>query len=196
MACAASITALRLAPQTLLIVIAPTVFGRPARRAHCRAMFCPNPAETTLPISTSSIAARSGKAARSLAARIATAPSSAGGDRTQVPSQLSCRRARSAEDCGGIDDRAPVISVGSARVWRAPWSQARAVRALCREPCFGGHVRMPRAAPSRCRDGLEAGEILRRIDRMPTWRKRLVRQLRRNRVNRSRDRPAGAAQWL
>ena len=52
--CAASITPLSPDPQTLLTVNAPTLTGIPAKMADCRAGFCPNPAETTLPIITSS----------------------------------------------------------------------------------------------------------------------------------------------
>src|SRR5262245_30884060 len=54
MPCAASITALRPEPHTLLIVRAATLGGRPAWIAAWRAGACPSPAETTFPITTSS----------------------------------------------------------------------------------------------------------------------------------------------
>ncbi len=54
MACAASITALRPEPQTLLTVKAATETGSPALSAACRAGFCPTPACSTLPMITSS----------------------------------------------------------------------------------------------------------------------------------------------
>src|SRR5712691_9480887 len=53
--CAASITALRPEPQTLLTVKAPTLTGIPAWIADCRAGFCPSPADMTFPMITSSI---------------------------------------------------------------------------------------------------------------------------------------------
>src|SRR5918998_148343 len=71
---AARMTALRLAPQTLLTVVAPTLVGSPPSTAHCRAMFWPSPADTTFPSSTSSTAARSGSRARCTAARTTVAP--------------------------------------------------------------------------------------------------------------------------
>src|SRR5438093_914367 len=53
---AASITAFRPEPQTLLIVRAATLGGRPAPRAAWRAGACPRPAVTTVPRLTSSTA--------------------------------------------------------------------------------------------------------------------------------------------
>src|SRR5882672_4842577 len=53
---AASITAFKPEPQTLLMVKAATLGGRPAPRAAWRAGACPRPAETTLPMMTSSTA--------------------------------------------------------------------------------------------------------------------------------------------
>ena len=50
---AASITALRPEPQTLLIVTQPTWSGTPAPRLAWRAGACPCPAGSTQPISTS-----------------------------------------------------------------------------------------------------------------------------------------------
>ena len=50
----ASMTALSPEPQTLLTVVAPTDVGSPAKIAACRAGFWPIPAETTLPMMTSS----------------------------------------------------------------------------------------------------------------------------------------------
>jgi hypothetical protein len=72
---AASMTAFRPEPQTLLIVVAPTDSGSPAKMAAWRAGFCPSPAETTLPMITSSIAAGSWMPARSTAAFTTRAPS-------------------------------------------------------------------------------------------------------------------------
>src|SRR5688500_17993794 len=82
---AARITALRLAPQTLLTVIAPTLVGSPPSMAHCRAMFWPRPADTTLPMMTSSMADRSGSCARCTAARITVAPRALAGIRLRAP---------------------------------------------------------------------------------------------------------------
>src|SRR5579871_290830 len=73
-ACAASPTAFRPDPQTLLIVMAATLSGNPPRSAACRAGFCPRPAETTFPMTTSSICAGS-TPARDTASRTEMAPS-------------------------------------------------------------------------------------------------------------------------
>jgi hypothetical protein len=62
--CAASMTAFRPDPQTLLIVSAATVGGSPAWIAAWRAGAWPSPAETTLPMMTSSTAAGSTPARR------------------------------------------------------------------------------------------------------------------------------------
>src|SRR5712691_11447353 len=82
---AATITAFRLAPHTLFTVAAPTLQGSPPRSAHWRAMFCPRPAETTLPITTSSMSSKRGKPARATAARTTPAPNSAAGTDDNAP---------------------------------------------------------------------------------------------------------------
>src|SRR6188508_759092 len=74
MPCAASITAFRPEPHTLLIVIAATCSCRPPWSAAWRAGFCPSPAATTLPMMHSSTAAGS-MPARRTASRTAIAPS-------------------------------------------------------------------------------------------------------------------------
>src|SRR5689334_9526592 len=75
MPCAASITALRPDPQTLLMVSAATAFGNPPRSAACRAGACPTPALTTLPMMHSSTTAAS-MPARRTASRTTRAPRS------------------------------------------------------------------------------------------------------------------------
>jgi hypothetical protein len=55
MAWQAIMTALSPEPQTLFMVVEGTVAGTPAKMAACLAGACPMPAETTFPISTSSI---------------------------------------------------------------------------------------------------------------------------------------------
>src|SRR5215204_1445539 len=72
--CAASITALRPDPQTLLIVIAATCSCSPPLSAAWRAGFCPSPAATALPMMHSSTIAGS-MPARRTASRTAIAPS-------------------------------------------------------------------------------------------------------------------------
>jgi hypothetical protein len=74
-ACAASIAAFSPEPQTLLIVSAPAVSGRPAFSAAWRAGAWPMPAVTTLPRMHSSTWAGS-TPARATASRTAIAPSS------------------------------------------------------------------------------------------------------------------------
>ncbi len=80
---AASMTALSPEPQTLFTVRAGMVAGSPALTAACRAGACPAPAETTLPMMTSSTSAVS-IPDRSAAARTAMAPSS-GAERGDRP---------------------------------------------------------------------------------------------------------------
>src|SRR5213079_1275363 len=83
-ACAASITALSPEPQTLLIVIAGTVPGRPAWIAAWRAGAWPTPPCSTLPMITSSTAAGPTPARRT-ASRITSAPrGGAGGQAAQI----------------------------------------------------------------------------------------------------------------
>ena len=76
MAWAAKITAFSPAPHTLFIVLAPTVVGRPADTPHCLAIFCPKPADTTLPIKTSSMLSVSDRLAACTAPFIAMPPNS------------------------------------------------------------------------------------------------------------------------
>ena len=70
----ANITARMPEPQTLEMVVQPTPFGSPAPSAACRAGAWPRPADSTLPMNTSSTASPA-KPARSSAARMAAAPS-------------------------------------------------------------------------------------------------------------------------
>ncbi|CAB5356502.1 hypothetical protein IST4130_02963 [Burkholderia cenocepacia] len=72
---AASITAFRPEPHTLLIVIPGTAFGSPALISDCRAGFCPEPAVSTWPMITS-LTCSGFTPARSSTARITVAPSS------------------------------------------------------------------------------------------------------------------------
>src|SRR5262245_4974829 len=72
--CAASMTAFRPEPHTLLIVIAATWSDRPPLSAAWRAGFWPSPAATTLPMMHSSTAAGS-MPARRTASRTTIAPS-------------------------------------------------------------------------------------------------------------------------
>ena len=85
--CAASITAFKPEPHTLLIVSAATVGGSPARSAACRAGAWPTPAESTLPRMTSSMSAGS-TPARATASRTAIAPSSVTGNDESDPRNL------------------------------------------------------------------------------------------------------------
>src|SRR4029450_7094208 len=66
--CAASMTAFRTDPQTLLMVSAATWSARPPPSAAWRAGFCPTPAPTTLPMMHSSTIAGSMPARRVVAA--------------------------------------------------------------------------------------------------------------------------------
>ena len=93
--CAASMTALRPEPQTLLMVTADTVAGTPALIAAWRAGACPTPPWTTLPMMTSCRSPAS-IPARSTAARMATAPSS-GADSGDSPPRKRPMGVRAAE---------------------------------------------------------------------------------------------------
>ena len=84
---AASMTAFRPLPQTLLMVMAETPCGSPAFNAACRAGFCPLPAVSTWPKITSSICDAS-RCARSNAARITMAPSSGAATEASDPPNL------------------------------------------------------------------------------------------------------------
>ncbi len=75
MALAAIITVFSPEPQTLFIAAAPTVSGKPPRKAACLAGACPPPADTTFPMSTSYTVDGS-TPARSTAALTALAPRS------------------------------------------------------------------------------------------------------------------------
>src|SRR6516225_9570113 len=77
-------TAFRPEPHTLLIVVAPTELGTPALIAACRAGFCPIPADTTFPISTSSTSAGATPAFWS-AALMHTAPKAGAGTLASAP---------------------------------------------------------------------------------------------------------------
>jgi hypothetical protein len=83
-ACAASMTAFKPDPHTLFTVNEGTVFGIPAAIAACRAGFCPIPAVSTLPITTSSTAS-GGTPARRSASAIARAPRAGAVNGLRVP---------------------------------------------------------------------------------------------------------------
>src|SRR5262249_1047159 len=83
-ACAASATAFKPEPQTLLTVNEGTLSGIPAAIADCRAGFIPSPAPRTLPIITSSTSSRS-TPARSIADSMTTRPSSVAGTSFSAP---------------------------------------------------------------------------------------------------------------
>ena len=88
-------TALRLEPQTLLTVVAPTAGDRPAPIAACRATFWPRPAPSTLPKITSSTCS-GGTFARSMAALMAVLPKAGAGTakalRKNCPAEFAHRR--------------------------------------------------------------------------------------------------------
>jgi hypothetical protein len=86
-ACAASITAFRPEPHTLLIVIAGMASGSPALRDDWRAAFWPLPAVSTWPRITSDTASALTPVFAS-SARITVAPSSGAGDLASVPPNL------------------------------------------------------------------------------------------------------------
>ena len=84
MACAASATAFRPEPHTLLIVIAATCGRSPPRSPACRAGFCPSPACTTLPMMISST--RSGSTpARATVSFTTNAPNSVAANGVSAP---------------------------------------------------------------------------------------------------------------
>ena len=83
----ANITACRPEPQTLLIVIAPVLTGRPALIVAWRAGAWPMPPESTQPMITRSTSS-GWRFARFTASRIATAPSSGAGSEPSAPWKL------------------------------------------------------------------------------------------------------------
>jgi hypothetical protein len=86
-ACAPSIAACSPEPQTLLIVIAGTMYGMPALIAAWRAGFCPTPAVSTWPMMTSDTCSGA-TPARSSTLRITSAPRSAAGLLARLPPNL------------------------------------------------------------------------------------------------------------
>src|SRR6187399_1928843 len=86
-ACAASITAFRPEPQTLLMVMAATRGSRPPRSAAWRAGAWPSPALTTFPMMHSSTAAGS-MAARRTASATTRAPRSVAENPLRAPRNL------------------------------------------------------------------------------------------------------------
>src|SRR5262245_47503896 len=84
---AASITALRPEPQTLLTVCAGTASGSPERSATCRAGFMPWPAWRTAPRMTSSTWSRR-TPERATASRTATVPSSTAETSLKAPPKV------------------------------------------------------------------------------------------------------------
>ena len=83
-ACAASATAFKPDPHTLLTVNEGTASGIPAAMAACRAGFMPPPACSTLPIMTSSMSALS-MPLRWIAPSMTTRPSSLAGTSLSAP---------------------------------------------------------------------------------------------------------------
>ena len=86
-ACAASITAFRPEPQTLLMVIAGTPLGSPDLITDWRAGFCPAPACSTWPRITSLICSPD-SLARLSSSTITAAPSSGAGVLAKAPPNL------------------------------------------------------------------------------------------------------------
>ena len=84
-ACAASATVFSPLPQTLLIVVDGTLSASPAPIADCRAVFCPRPAWSTLPMSTSSTASMP---ARRSASSTAIDPSRVAGTSVNTPPKV------------------------------------------------------------------------------------------------------------
>src|SRR5947209_5647773 len=82
MACAASATVLSPLPHTLLMVVDGTDSDRPAPTAVWRAAFCPSPAWSTLPMSTSSTLST---LARRSTSSIAIAPRRVAGTSANTP---------------------------------------------------------------------------------------------------------------
>jgi hypothetical protein len=74
-------------PHSMLIVVEGTSFGIPAAIADWRAGFCPRPACSTQPSTTSSTSSPE-IPARSSAARTACAPSSVAGTSLKAPAKL------------------------------------------------------------------------------------------------------------
>ena len=105
-ACEASMTALSPDPQTLLMVSAATVGGKPAFSAACRAGACPTPAERIIPMMTSSTS-RKCRPARSRAARMTIDPSSGSRDPLQGPQKFANRRPGPGEEKGIGHDCTP-----------------------------------------------------------------------------------------
>ena len=87
MACAPSMAALRPEPQTLLMVIAGTMSGNPARIAACRAGFWPTAAVSTCPMITSDTCSGF-TPARFSTSLMTSAPSSDAGVFASVPPNL------------------------------------------------------------------------------------------------------------
>src|SRR3984893_6895673 len=82
---AASATVFNPLPQTLLMVVDGTLSARPAPIADCRAVFCPRPAWSTLPMSTSSTASTP---ARRSASSTAIDPSRVAGTSVKTPPKV------------------------------------------------------------------------------------------------------------
>src|SRR3954469_17970812 len=102
MDCAASITAFRPEPQTLLMVMALTLDGTPALSIAWRAGACPTPPWMTLPMMTS-FTSLAGTPDFSSAARIAVAPSSGAESAQTEPRNLPIG-GRAADTMTGMRD--------------------------------------------------------------------------------------------
>ena len=172
MPCAASITALRPEPHTLLIVSAPTPSARPPLSAACRAGAWPTPALTTLPMMHSSTAAGS-MPARRTASRTTSAPRSVALKSFSAPRNLPVgvrtaltmtdsrmgNRSDSSSITMASDDVRRRAAVAAARAMHGPRAaqlaaprggRARA-RAACRRPSTRAARRAPSAGPAAIR---------------------------------------------
>ena len=129
--CAASITAFRPEPQTLLIVSAATWSASPPLSAAWRAGFCPLPAWMTLPMMHSSTSAGS-MPARATASRTASAPSCGAVKSLSAPRNLPVGRADGGEDDGVVHDRVRIFvtAVGAEQLlqlWAGSRARARSI---------------------------------------------------------------------
>src|SRR6516225_8162593 len=185
---AASTTAFRPLPQTLLIVSAGTLSGIPPRSDAWRAGFWPRPAPTTLPMITSSICSGF-KPARATASRTTIAPSWVAASGARVPRNFPIG-VRTAETMTGFSMRIlrgqrRILAAGvggkpaadRTRPLRFPWS-AQAAGDLEQAPDARGEGRIERLvrgapAPVPVRDpghvharlGAEAEQVLHGDDR-------------------------------
>src|SRR5262245_27024006 len=169
MPCAASITAFRPEPQTLLIMSAPTLGGRPARMAACRAGAWPTPAERTLPMMTSSTWSGA-RPARATASFTTIAPSCGAVKPLRLPRNLPVgvrtaermtasrmvvlrgRRVAAREVARGhLQERAAQLGIGDGLGFA---DQRRRGRGLGASPWGSGGALAPGFTPGACRPDL------------------------------------------